>query len=97
MAALSAPKGSHATIKSPAAGRLYDLSTPYGNKEELKNLLKALREAGIKSVGDVVSVVCVSTGTDALPCGLKSSHVTHYSIGVGGSANLCSACRALLS
>lgn len=38
-----------------SAGRLYDLNTPYGSKEELKNLLSALKEAGIKSVGDVVS------------------------------------------
>ena len=42
------------TVTSSAAGRLYDLNTPYGNKEELMSLLKALREAGIKSVGDVV-------------------------------------------
>jgi glycosidase len=38
-----------------SVGRLYDLNTPYGTKEELVDLLKALKEAGIKSVGDVVT------------------------------------------
>ncbi len=48
------------TPLSTDAGRLYDLNTPYGSKEELVALLKALREAGIKAVGDIVSFLPLS-------------------------------------
>lgn len=37
-------------------GRLYDLNTPYGSKDELKALTAALRQAGIKSMADIVSL-----------------------------------------
>lgn len=54
------------------AGRLYDLDTPYGSKAELVDLLKALREAGIKSVGDVVSTSCMMSDIYLLRLGIRA-------------------------
>lgn len=35
-------------------GQLYNLNSKYGNKEELKALLKAFKEAGIVTLADIV-------------------------------------------
>lgn len=50
-------------------GRLYDLNTPYGSKDELIDLLATLRKAGVKSMADIVSPCsstpfCARTSTD---------------------------------
>jgi alpha-amylase len=35
-------------------GQLYNLTSKYGNKDELKSLCSALRAAGIKPMADIV-------------------------------------------
>ena len=35
-------------------GQLYNLNSHYGNKEELKELLKAFKEAGVVTLADIV-------------------------------------------
>ena len=35
-------------------GQLYNLSTPYGNQEELKTLTTALKAAGVQPIADIV-------------------------------------------
>lgn len=45
---------SHRTISIVGAGKLYTLDTPYGSKDELVDLLKQLKAAGIIPMADIV-------------------------------------------
>ncbi|KAB2635840.1 alpha-amylase-like [Pyrus ussuriensis x Pyrus communis] len=48
------PSSQAASDEGYMPGRLYDLNTKYGNKDELKSLVSAYRDSGIQSVADIV-------------------------------------------
>ena len=54
MCAFCCAKAMRILLQGYMPGQLYNLNTPYGSKEDLKELIQCLKAAGISPMADIV-------------------------------------------